>query len=61
MSPEKLSKVVYSGVKKYIEWPENKQELDLILSIVEETEIKKELLNDLRFSYETLLTSIFKK
>ena len=55
MSPKKLKASIDAGVEYIVEYPESKKQLDSILNIITNTEMKRLLLKRIEFNFEKLL------
>ena len=58
MAPQKLDITLKSGMEKILEWPENSKQLDALISMVTNTEIKRALVNNDRCSFERVLEDV---
>ena len=55
MSPKKLKASIDAGVEYVVEYPESKKQLDSLLNIITNTEMKRLLLKRAEFNFEKLL------
>lgn len=58
MSPERLEISIRSGIEKVLEWPENQKQLDALISMVTDTDIKRALVNNDRCTFERVLEDV---
>lgn len=60
MSPNKLKESINAGVEYVVKYPESESELDSLLTIITNTEMKRLLLKRVEFNFEKLLENVNK-
>jgi DNA gyrase subunit B len=58
MSPAKLEPIIRSGFEYHVKWPKTKKELENVISVVTNTEVKRAILNSPKCVFENVIEEV---